>query len=139
MVGTLEPVDGMVKRHNHLRIGQYHQHLTELLPMDMSPLDYMVRALREFVMRKGAVWYQGQTCAIGSGCSCKQVAYMLVAWVAAAGAHMQPSYSSATWQRCTGQQLMLSWLRQTVFKFATRHKLLSLWCPSIPGAIGALI
>jgi hypothetical protein len=42
MVGTLEPVDGMVKRHNHLRIGQYHQHLTELLPMDMSPLEYMV-------------------------------------------------------------------------------------------------
>ena len=25
MVGTLEPLDGMVKRHNHLRIGQYHQ------------------------------------------------------------------------------------------------------------------
>lgn len=25
MVGDLEPLDGMVKRHNHLRIGQYHQ------------------------------------------------------------------------------------------------------------------
>lgn len=34
----LDPLDGMVKRHNHLRIGQYHQHLTELLPEDMSPL-----------------------------------------------------------------------------------------------------
>lgn len=43
MVGQLEPVDGMVKRHNHLRIGQYHQHLTELLPMDITPLQYMVR------------------------------------------------------------------------------------------------
>lgn len=42
MVGDLEPLDGMVKRHNHLRIGQYHQHLTELLPMEMSPLEYMV-------------------------------------------------------------------------------------------------
>lgn len=41
MTGELEPLDGMVKRHNHLRIGQYHQHLTELLPMEMSPLDYM--------------------------------------------------------------------------------------------------
>lgn len=41
MTGELEPLDGMVKRHNHLRIGQYHQHLTELLPMDISPLDYM--------------------------------------------------------------------------------------------------
>lgn len=35
----LDPLDGMVKRHNHLRIGQYHQHLTELLPEDMSPLE----------------------------------------------------------------------------------------------------
>lgn len=25
MVGTLDPIDGMVKRHNHLKIGQYHQ------------------------------------------------------------------------------------------------------------------
>lgn len=42
MVGALEPLDGMVKRHNHLRIGQYHQHLTELLKPDMSPLEYMM-------------------------------------------------------------------------------------------------
>jgi ATPase subunit of ABC transporter with duplicated ATPase domains len=27
MTGQLEPLDGMVKRHNHLRIGVYHQHL----------------------------------------------------------------------------------------------------------------
>ena len=43
MTGDLDPLDGMVKRHNHLRIGQYHQHLTELLPLDMCPLDYMFR------------------------------------------------------------------------------------------------
>ncbi|KDD77115.1 hypothetical protein H632_c16p1 [Helicosporidium sp. ATCC 50920] len=43
MTGQLEPLDGMVKRHNHLRIGQYHQHLTELLPLDLSPLQYMMR------------------------------------------------------------------------------------------------
>ena len=43
MTGDLEPLDGMVKRHNHLRIGQYHQHLTELLPLDLSPLEYMMR------------------------------------------------------------------------------------------------
>lgn len=42
MTGALDPVDGMVKRHNHLRIGQYHQHLTELLPLELSPLEYMV-------------------------------------------------------------------------------------------------
>lgn len=27
MTGQLEPLDGLVKRHNHLRIGVYHQHL----------------------------------------------------------------------------------------------------------------
>ena len=43
MVGTLEPLDGMVKRHNHLKIGQYHQHLTELLDPELTPLEYMVR------------------------------------------------------------------------------------------------
>ena len=28
--------------HNHLRIGQYHQHLTESLNGEQSPLEYMV-------------------------------------------------------------------------------------------------
>ena len=31
-----------VKRHNHLKIGQYHQHLTELLDPELTPLEYMV-------------------------------------------------------------------------------------------------
>ena len=42
MVGDLEPLDGMVKRHNHLKIAQYHQHLTELLDPDATPLEWMV-------------------------------------------------------------------------------------------------
>jgi ABC-type hemin transport system ATPase subunit len=54
MVGDLDPLDGMVKRHNHLKIGQYHQHLTELLPMDKTPLEYMVSAWR--------VWLLGSLC-----------------------------------------------------------------------------
>ncbi|GAX80370.1 hypothetical protein CEUSTIGMA_g7809.t1 [Chlamydomonas eustigma] len=47
MVGTLEPLDGMVKRHNHLRIGQYHQHLTELLNGEQSPLEYMMEQYKD--------------------------------------------------------------------------------------------
>ena len=42
MTGGLEPLDGMVKRHNHLKIGMYHQHLADALPMDMNPLEYFV-------------------------------------------------------------------------------------------------
>lgn len=43
MTGDLVPLDGMVKRHNHLRIGQYHQHLTEKLDLDMPALQFMMR------------------------------------------------------------------------------------------------
>lgn len=41
MTGTLEPTGGMVKRHNHLKLGQYHQHLTEMLDLDMSAIEWM--------------------------------------------------------------------------------------------------
>ncbi|OIT31013.1 PREDICTED: ABC transporter F family member 1 [Nicotiana attenuata] len=43
MIGDLFPTDGMVKRHNHLKIAQYHQHLAEKLDMDVSALQYMMR------------------------------------------------------------------------------------------------
>lgn len=52
MVGTLEPLDGMVKRHNHLRIGQYHQHLTELLDPELNPLEYMMREYKDVPLEK---------------------------------------------------------------------------------------
>ncbi|WCJ40980.1 ATP-binding cassette sub-family F member 2 [Euphorbia peplus] len=43
MTGELGPSEGMVRRHNHLRIAQYHQHLAEKLDMEMSALLYMIR------------------------------------------------------------------------------------------------
>lgn len=43
MTGDLTPTDGTVKRHNHLRIAQYHQHLAEKLDLDMPALQYMMR------------------------------------------------------------------------------------------------
>jgi len=47
MEGELTPTDGMVKRHNHLRIGKYRQHLTEQLDPDLSPLDYLMKCFPE--------------------------------------------------------------------------------------------
>ncbi|KAM0836868.1 hypothetical protein ACQ4PT_062035 [Festuca glaucescens] len=35
MMGELAPLDGMVRRHNHLRIAQFHQHLAEKLDLDV--------------------------------------------------------------------------------------------------------
>jgi len=45
--GDLIPTEGMVRRNNHLKMGRYHQHLHELLEMDMSPLDYMLKKFPE--------------------------------------------------------------------------------------------
>ncbi|KAI5666365.1 hypothetical protein M9H77_16218 [Catharanthus roseus] len=43
MTGDLVPLDGMVRRHNHLRIAQFHQHLAEKLDMEMSALQFMIK------------------------------------------------------------------------------------------------
>ncbi|RXH83602.1 hypothetical protein DVH24_005855 [Malus domestica] len=43
MTGELFPSDGMVRRHNHLRIAQFHQHLAEKLDMELSALAYMIK------------------------------------------------------------------------------------------------
>jgi len=55
MVGVLNPTNGLVRRHNHLRIGWYHQHLTEQLDLNLTPLQYMMQefpGLEEEAMRR---------------------------------------------------------------------------------------
>ncbi|KAH7422806.1 hypothetical protein KP509_12G026600 [Ceratopteris richardii] len=42
MTGELTPLDGMIRRHNHLRIAQFHQHLADKLNLDMTALQYMM-------------------------------------------------------------------------------------------------
>merc|ERR1712241_1006906 len=49
--GDLIPSEGMVRRHNHLKLAWYHKHLHELLEMDLSPLDYMMKKFPEFKER----------------------------------------------------------------------------------------
>merc|ERR1712088_113159 len=49
--GSEVPTEGMVRRHNHLKLGLYHQHLHELLEMDLSPLDYMMKKFPQFKER----------------------------------------------------------------------------------------
>jgi len=43
MTGELVPLEGIVRRHNHLKIAQYHQHLTEKLDMELAALEFMLR------------------------------------------------------------------------------------------------
>lgn len=52
LVGELQPTSGMIRKNSHLRIARYHQHLHELLDMDVSPLDYMLRAFPEVKERE---------------------------------------------------------------------------------------
>jgi len=49
--GDLVPTEGMIRRNNHLKLGRYHQHLHELLEMDLSPLDYMMKQFPQFKER----------------------------------------------------------------------------------------
>lgn len=41
MVGDLMATEGRVNRNPHLRIGRYHQHSTDVLELDKTPLDFM--------------------------------------------------------------------------------------------------
>jgi ATP-binding cassette, subfamily F, member 2 len=41
MFGDLMPTRGDVKKHSHLRIAKYHQHSTDQLDMEATPLEYM--------------------------------------------------------------------------------------------------
>jgi len=42
MRGELEPTEGEIKRHSHLRIGVYNQHSNEILPGEKTPLQFLM-------------------------------------------------------------------------------------------------
>jgi len=44
MCDDLQPLDGTVSRHAHLKFGRYHQHLAEILPMEKSVLEFVQTA-----------------------------------------------------------------------------------------------
>jgi len=41
MSGDLSPTEGTIKRHQHLMLGQFHQHSADVLEPDLSPLAFM--------------------------------------------------------------------------------------------------
>uniref|UniRef100_A0A336LIB6 ATP-binding cassette sub-family F member 2 n=1 Tax=Culicoides sonorensis TaxID=179676 RepID=A0A336LIB6_CULSO len=52
LASELHPTSGMIRTNSHLRIARYHQHLHELLDMDLSPLDYMLKSFPEVKERE---------------------------------------------------------------------------------------
>lgn len=90
LYGDLQPTAGMIRKNSHLRIARYHQHLHELLDLDVSPLDYMMKAfpdvkeredMRKIIGRYGLTGRQ-QVCPIrqlSDGQRCR-VVFAWLAW-----------------------------------------------------------
>jgi len=94
MVGTINSTGGLVRRHNHLKIGWYHQHLTDLLTVEQTPLEYMMsqfpgvefEAMRRIVGRYG-ITGKMQTMPIGQ-LSDGQKSRVVFAWLSYQVPHM---------------------------------------------------
>ncbi|KAF6198536.1 hypothetical protein GE061_008284 [Apolygus lucorum] len=92
LYGDLVPTEGMIRKNSHLRIARYHQHLHELLDLDISPLDYMLQSfpdvkekeeMRKIIGRYGLTGRQ-QVCPIrqlSDGQRCR-VVFAYLAWQA---------------------------------------------------------
>ncbi|KAK3101007.1 hypothetical protein FSP39_000191 [Pinctada imbricata] len=95
--GELIPTDGLIRRHSHLRIGRYHQHLQEQLDMNMTALDWMMKCypdikereeMRKMIGRYGLTGQQqivpmknlsdGQRCRVIFGWLAYQAPHMLL-------------------------------------------------------------
>lgn len=51
MVREISPTAGMVRAHQHLRIARYHQHLTDQLDIELSPLEFMMKQFPDFATK----------------------------------------------------------------------------------------
>jgi len=88
--GDEMPSDGLIRRHSHVKIGRYHQHLAEQLDLELSALEYMMKSypdvtdkeqMRKVVGRYGLTGRQ-QTCPmkqLSDGQRCR-VSFAWLAW-----------------------------------------------------------
>uniref|UniRef100_A0A6Q2YHK2 ATP-binding cassette sub-family F member 2 n=1 Tax=Esox lucius TaxID=8010 RepID=A0A6Q2YHK2_ESOLU len=95
LTGDLLPTDGMIRKNSHVKIGRYHQHLTEALDLDLSPLDYMMKCypevkereeMRKIIGRYGLTGKQqvNPIRNLSDGQKCR----VCFAWLAGQNAHM---------------------------------------------------
>lgn len=95
LLGELSPTDGLVRKHNHLKLGRYHQHLQEILDLDMSAIRWIMKCfpeeredevVRRFLGRYGLTGKQ-QSCPIRN-LSDGQRSRIIFAWLAHQCPHM---------------------------------------------------
>jgi len=51
MCREISPTSGMVRAHQHLRIARYHQHLTDQLDVELSPLEFMFKQFPDYASK----------------------------------------------------------------------------------------
>lgn len=95
IAGELIPTEGLIRRHSHLKIGRYHQHLQEQLDLSMTALDWMMKCypaikeredMRKIIGRYGLSGQQ-QVCPIrnlSDGQRCR----VIFAWLAWQNPHL---------------------------------------------------
>lgn len=95
LVGELSPTDGTISKHQHLKIGRYHQHLQDMLDLDLSAMQWMFHCfpkekdeepMRRYLGRYGLTGKQ-QTCPIRN-LSDGQRSRIVFAWLAMQNPHM---------------------------------------------------
>ena len=94
LTGDLEPTGGQIKRHQHLIMGRYTQHLTDLLAVSMSPLEWILSVYPHLTPEQGrrvigrfGTSGDSQTRPIGQ-LSGGQQARVLFAWLAEKKPHL---------------------------------------------------
>ncbi|XP_031573996.1 ATP-binding cassette sub-family F member 2-like [Actinia tenebrosa] len=93
--GSLTPTDGLIRRHGHLKICRYHQHLQDMLELELSALEFMMKCFTEVKeiedMRKSIGRYgltgKQQTCPMAN-LSDGQRCRVVFAWLAFQTPHL---------------------------------------------------
>jgi ATP-binding cassette subfamily F protein 2 len=95
MTGQLVPTDGIIRRHSHLKLGYFHQHLVDLIDPEMTPLAWMLKTFPEVsddeIMRRkiGRFGLTGKTqVSVIKNLSDGQKARIAFAYVAMQNAHI---------------------------------------------------
>ncbi|CAE6432302.1 unnamed protein product [Rhizoctonia solani] len=60
ITGALQPCEGTVSKHSHLKLAKYSQHSADQLPYDKSPLEYMESLYREKYPEKETMFWRQQ-------------------------------------------------------------------------------
>merc|ERR1711972_26238 len=74
----LHPSEGMIRINSHVRMARYHQHLHEMLDLELSPLDYMLKEFPEVKERDEMRKFIG---CLANPLTCCYLMNLLITWI----------------------------------------------------------